>query len=55
MDSQSIPLALPLEVSFWASSEENLPKVKICEVHPEFPWVIAADKNNNVSIWDYER
>lgn len=55
MDPQTIAPPLPLEVIYWASSsEDSTQKVKFCDVHPEFPWIISAEKNV-ISVWDFVR
>jgi hypothetical protein len=55
MDPQTIPPPLPMEVIYWASSsEDSTQKVKFCDVHPEFPWIISAEKNT-INVWDFVR
>jgi hypothetical protein len=56
MDPQTIPLALPLEVVYWASSlsDDTTQKVKFCDVHPESPWIVSAEKNT-IYVWDFLR
>jgi hypothetical protein len=55
MDPQTISPPLPLEVIYWASSsEDSTQKVKFCDVHPEFPWIISAEKNT-INVWDFVR
>jgi hypothetical protein len=56
MDPQTIPLALPLEVVYWASSslDDSTQKVKFCDVHPEFSWIVSAEKYT-INVWDFLR
>lgn len=37
---------------FANKSNEEINKVRVCDLHPEQPWVLSADKLE-VSIWDY--
>jgi len=56
MDAQAISPPPPVEVIFWACpQDETQQKVKFCEIHPEFSWIISADKANHISVWDYCR
>lgn len=56
MDPQTLAPGLPLEVIYWAvSSPHNVTqKVKFCDVHPEYPWILSAEKNT-VNVWDFMR
>jgi hypothetical protein len=37
---------------FVNKSHEEITKVRLCDLHPEQPWVLSADKLE-ISIWDY--
>ena len=30
-------------------------KIKLCEVHPEYPWAICVDRECIVTVWDFLR
>jgi WD40 repeat protein len=60
MDQTAIPAPLPVEAFFWTMDPKEAEikdsfKVKCCDVHPELPYVLSADKSGKMQLWDIFR